>query len=316
MTTRFNIDIGSVLALTCAAALGVGCGHDKPSEGAVANGDGGAGTAGSTAGAGGGGRAGSGTGGATGGTSGGGLDAGGSDGAVDVPPEAPTSPPVDCDVDPERCAFCTSKYATVSLHHTETVRGTWQYDPGGPYVSLPGPGYPCAAFLYDGAVRPTLDDDHWVGAPDGTSIRFSMTSTLTSNDYRTAQFRYFRSLVYVPPSVTIDSFRVIATGVDDSVHIILYNSKYPSGVSPTDAGPSDPQVGACAGNGDSSWELKSYAQAGEINLVFVIQADLSPTVSSLTTDITVNNAPVPLYDCVKGAGPPVEPGVSDGGAEP
>ena len=315
MTTRFKN--GSVLAIACCTALVVGCGQDKPSQGP--SGDGSAGTAGSQAGAGGGGPGGTATGGATAG-GGGGMNAGGSDGGVDLPLEAPTSPPVDCNVDPERCAFCTGKYRSVSLDGTTALRGTWQYNPGGPYVSLPEPGYPCAAFLHDGAVRPTLDDDHWVGAPDGTSIGFSMTSTLTSTNYSTAQFRYFRSLVYVPTNVTIDSFRVMARGVDDSVHIILYNAKYPNGVSPTDAGPSDPQVGACAGNGDSSWELKSYAQPGEINLVLVIQADLAPTICSLATDITVNGAAVPLYDCVKGVGPPVQPGAeppaSDGGAEP
>jgi hypothetical protein len=237
----------------------------------------------------------------------------------------PTSPTVDCNVDPERCAFCTGQYTTISLNGNETVRGTWQYNPGGKYVSLPVAGYPCAAFLYDGPVRPSPDDDHWVGAPDGALITFSMTSTIPTTDYRIAQFRYFRSLVYLPPTPKIDSFRVMVTGVDDSVHLVLYNSKYPSGVSPTDAGPSDPRVGACAGNGDNAWDFASYVQPGEINVVLIVQADMSPDICSLgRTDITVNGASVPLYDCVAGIGPPVEAGTeagvptpsTDAGAEP
>ena len=242
-------------------------------------------------------------------------DAGG-DSLGDVPLEAPaTSPPTDCERDPERCAFCTGKYLTVPLNETQTIRGTWQYNPGGAFVTLPAPGYPCSAFLYDGPVRPPLDDDHWVAAPDGALINFSTTSTLMASNYTNVQFRYFRSLVFIPASVTIDSFRVTTAGVDDSVRLVLYNSKYPMGVSPTDVGPSDPSepaAGACAGNGDSAWDFKAYAQAGEINVVLVTQADMSPTVSSLgKTDITVNGAPIPLYDCVTGT----DPTAPDAGAE-
>jgi hypothetical protein len=300
------------MALAASQALVQGCGKAKPSGAAVTEADGGAGNDGANPSA------------EAGDTKrdepgNGGLD--GSNAILDVAPEAdPKGPILDCDKEPERCALCSGKYSTISLHYTETIRGTWQYDPGGVYVTLAAPGYPCSAFLHDGAVRPTLDDDRWVGAPQGDVIAFSTASTLTASDYRSAQFRYFRSLVFVPASVQIDSFRVTTTGVDDSVHLVLYNSKYPNGISPADAGPSDPDVGACAGNGDSSWDFKGYAQAGEINVVLIVQADMSPTVCALgKADITVNSSPIPLFDCVTGIGPTIEPGPESpdaAGAEP
>jgi hypothetical protein len=248
-----------------------------------------------------------------------GQAAGLTDAMTDLPHEPdPTSPPVDCDLHPERCALCTGNYGTVSYHRALPIRGTWQYDPGGPAVALPGPGYPCAAFEHQGPARPPLDDDRWVGAPDGASIVFSTDSTIVTANYETAQFRYFRSLVYVPDGPPPASFRVIVSGVDDSVEVVLYNSAYRNGVSPQGIGPSDPAVGACNGNGDASWDFAAYARAGEVNLVLIIQADLSPTVSSLgKSDVTVNGADTLLYDCVTGTPPPgdVEPPPPDAGAE-
>jgi hypothetical protein len=310
MTVRLGL---ALLALLFVQALAVGC-VIAPNK-AQGTGGGGAGAQ-------------------TGATAGGGVDAGngaGADGAggaagqaagdamTDLPHEPdPTSPPVDCDLHPERCALCSGKYATVSYHRTMPIRGTWQYDPGGPAVALPESGYPCAAFKYEGPVRPTLDDDRWVGAPDATSIVFSTDSNIPTANYRTAQFRYFRSLVYIPDGHPPGSFRVVVTGVDDSVEVILFNSTHPEGVSPQGVGPSDPAVGACNGNGDAAWELEAYARAGEVNLVLIIQADMSPTVSSLgKSDVTVDGADTLLYDCVTGTPPPgdVEPPPPDAGAE-
>jgi hypothetical protein len=236
---------------------------------------------------------------------GGALGAGGNAGSAqegdatgETPDAAPTSPVIDCNAEPERCALCSGNYASIPLTLTEPVRGGWQYNPGGPYVDLPVPGYPCAAFLYDGDVQPKPDDDHWVAAPNGESIGFSMLSSMVESGYRKAQFRFFRTLVFIPSTVAVDSFQVAAQGVDDSLHIVLYNSKHPDGVSPTDAGPSDPAVGACAGNGASTWDFKSYIQPGEVNVVLVVHADMSPAISSLqSVQITLNGAAIPLFDC-------------------
>jgi hypothetical protein len=244
-------------------------------------------------------------------TGGGGAGQTGSDAMVDMSQEpAPIGPVVDCSHDPERCAFCTGNYATVTINEPVPMRGTWQFNPGGPSVMLADPGFPCSAFLHDGPVRPSPDDDHWVGATKGDSIGYSTSSTLTTSDYRSAQFSYFRTMVFLPASLTVDSFRVLITGVDDSARVLLFNSKYPQGISPSDAGPSDPAVGACVGYMDGAWELKSYVQVGEVNVVLVIQVDLKPTVSALNSgDVTVNGAELPLYDCVNGVPPHLDAGV-------
>jgi hypothetical protein len=318
--------VSLLAALALSQAIAQGCGRAKPTGAAITDSPGAAGAGGSAASSAGSPGDAGGTGGAAGaaGGVGGAISEGGGDAtndlAIDLPSEPlPTSPLVDCNANPERCAFCTAEYPTIQVHRAESMRGTWQANPGGAPVMLPVSGYPCAAFLYDGPVRPAADDDHWVGAPNGQFINYSVTSTLPVSDYRYAQFYYFRSLVYVPPGTTISSFRVVVGSVDDSVKLILFNSKYPNGVSPTDAGPSDPAVGACNGNGGASWDFKDYAQAGEINLVLIIHVDLSPTVSSISqSDITVNGQELPLFDCVSGVGPPpdvVEPGAdaaSDG----
>jgi hypothetical protein len=307
MRARFKVG----LLATAVLPVALGCGVSKPVKKPDMNADGGAGAAGATSG--GGGRAGAAGGGAAGNAGGAGQATGAagqaSDGGNDAPMDLshepdPTSPPVECDVHPERCALCTGKYATVPFRRLLPVRGTWQYDPGGPVVALPEPGYPCAAFKYEGTVMPSLDDDRWVGAPAGDFIDFSTVSNITTPGYTSAQFRFFRSLVYLPADLPLDSFRVAVTGVDDSVQVILYNSKHPTGVSPKDAGPSDETVGACNGNGDTSWDFKAYAQMGEVNVVLIVQADMSPTVCSLgKTDLTVNSAEVPLFDCVTGTPP-------------
>ncbi|HEX4348016.1 MAG TPA: hypothetical protein VHZ73_10610 [Vicinamibacterales bacterium] len=248
-----------------------------------------------------------------------GSDAASPSDASDASDAPLTSPPINCGEKPEQCAFCSGNYATISVQRTAIIRGTWQYNPGGPYVTLPGPGYPCAAFSHDDATTPLADDDHWIAAPDGAFIGFRQSSVLTMTGYVQAQFRYFRTLVFVPSAFDVKTFTVAAQGVDDSVHIVIFNSKYPNGVSPTDAGPSDPTVGACGGFGDWSWDFKSYVQPGEINVFFLVQADLNPSTSSLVrVDLRANGAPIPLYDCVNppalGA-PGVEPPGEDAGVD-
>jgi hypothetical protein len=233
----------------------------------------------------------------------------------DVPD--PVSPPVDCTAEPQRCALCTGRYEETQARESQLIRGSWQYNPGGPYVHLPVSGYPCAAFAYDGDVRPPMRDEHWVPAPNGDSIAFSADSTLPRSEYRDVQFRYFRSLVFVPADFNVAAFNVTVTGVDDSVRVILFNSKYPEGVSPKDVGPTDPVVGACAGNGDHDWDLVDYVKAGEVNIVLLIHADMNPSTSMLQkVEVKVNGAGISLFHCdVRGdAGVITGPSDDDGGS--
>ena len=178
------------------------------------------------------------------------------------------------------------------------VRTLWQYHPGGPQIELPEPGYPCGAFRHDGAVRPAVDDERWTMAPDGTSVFFSEPSQVADTGYRQVQFRYFRSLIFVPAGYDPASIEVQARAVDDALHLVLYNSHYPGGFSPDDIGPATAGVGACVGNGNASWAIGPYLRAGEANVVLLVHADLQPTTSSLgQANILNGGTAVPILTC-------------------
>jgi hypothetical protein len=195
-------------------------------------------------------------------------------------------------------ALCTGDYGTIMFEHTALIRGSWQFNPGGPYVEMMEPGYPCAAFLQDGDVRPSLDDPNWTDTEDGEFVHFSEVSTVPESGYTVAQFRYFRSLVFVPEGAGLRSLTVSALGIDDAIHIELFNSKYPDGISPIDAGPSDPEVGACQGNDAASWDFQGYVVEGEVNVVLVVHADMNPATSTLAeVRIEADAAPIPLVSC-------------------
>jgi hypothetical protein len=199
---------------------------------------------------------------------------------------------------PTEQGLCTGDYAKSKLVAKDEVRGTWQYNPGGPYVDIPESGYPCAAFKYDGDVRPKLDDPSWTEATDGQFIGFSETSTIAASGYTQIQFRYFRSLVYVPTDAAFTSLTVEATGIDDSLHVVLFNSEHPDGFSPTDVAPTDATVGACQGNGSATWDFINHIKKGEVNVFMLVHADQSPSTSQLTSvDIKVDGASVTTFDC-------------------
>lgn len=195
-------------------------------------------------------------------------------------------------------ALCTDAYDSVTLNHPDLIRGSWQFNPGGSYVTLPERGYPCLAFLHDADVRPGMDDPGWTDAANGEFLGFSETSTVPESNYTMVQFRYFRSLVFVPEGAQVGSLLVSALGIDDAVHIQLFNSRYPEGVSPVDAGPSDPMVGACQGNNAGAWDFKDYIAEGEINAFLVVHADMNPATSTLTeVRIEADGAPIQIVSC-------------------
>lgn len=215
-------------------------------------------------------------------------DSGGEEDAWVGPP-----PPVEA-----KQALCTDAFDSVVLNHPDLIRGSWQFNPGGPYVTLEESGYPCLAFLHDGAVRPTMDDPAWTDATNGEFLGFSERSTVPESNYKVAQFRYFRSLVFVPEGANVKSLTVSAIGIDDAIYVELFNSKHPDGVSPLDAGPSDPMVGSCYGNDSASWDFKDYFVEGEVNAVLVVHADMNPATSTLAeVRIEANGAPIQIVSC-------------------
>ncbi|HTU58349.1 MAG TPA: hypothetical protein VMF89_07945, partial [Polyangiales bacterium] len=89
-----------------------------------------------------------------------------------------------------------------------------------------------------------------------------------------------------------------ATGIDDSLYLELTNSRYPMGTSPQDAGPADPMVGACQGNGMGEWNLARFMVEGEINVILLVHADLAAATSTLASvDIRADGMPIQLVSC-------------------
>ena len=72
-------------------------------------------------------------------------------------------------------ALCSDAYDSVKLSYSLVTRGSWQFNPGGAFVKLSQPGYPCHAFLEDQKARPAVNDKRWSDAADGAFVGFSGT---------------------------------------------------------------------------------------------------------------------------------------------
>jgi hypothetical protein len=196
-----------------------------------------------------------------------------------------------------RRALCSNEYETAVLDYDQLTRGSWQFNPGGSFVELPEPGYPCQAFRHD-AMRPTPFDEGWTDAQDRDFVGFSEVSTISAAGYMTAQFRYFRTLIFVPSGTAPPTLTVEASGIDDALYLAIYNSANPEGLSPEDVGPSEAGVGACHGNGRASWDLARYLEPGEINMLLLVHADMSPATSALSSvQILAGGLPLQMVNC-------------------
>jgi hypothetical protein len=203
---------------------------------------------------------------------------------------------IEAPVDVQR-ALCTNEYETALLDYDKITRGSWQFNPGGSFVELGEAGYPCRAFLHD-SMRPTPTDERWTDATDRDFVGFSETSTITAPGYLTAQFRYFRTLIFVPAGQRPSKLTVKVSGIDDALYLAVYNSANPTGVSPLDAGPSEQGVGACSGNGHAEWDIAGQIQPGAINMLLLVHADMSPATSSLdSVEVEADGQPIQMVSC-------------------
>lgn len=194
-------------------------------------------------------------------------------------------------------ALCSNEYESAVLDYDKITRGSWQFNPGGAFVDLPEPGYPCRAFVHD-AMRPSPLDERWTDAKDRDFVGFSEVSTISETGYLKAQFRYFRTLIFVPKNATLRSLTVTASGIDDALFLSVYNADNPMGNSPLSAGPSEEGVGACSGNGHAEWELANVVSKGQINMLLLVHADMSPATSRLdTVEVLANGEPIQMVSC-------------------
>ena len=197
-----------------------------------------------------------------------------------------------------KAALCAGRALPSESPPDSSVRSSWQYHPGGPSIMLDGSGYPCVAFTSDGPFRPSPSDAGWTNAPAGGFVGFDEPSKVPKTGHRQVKFRYFRSFIYVPDDFELRTLQLVAEGIDDSLHWVLYNSSHPKGTSPSDAGPSDRAVGACQGNGAAAWELAPYVKRGELNTLLLVHSDMQPPYSKLTkVDIRANGRSVDFVPC-------------------
>jgi len=226
-------------------------------------------------------------------------DASSPDPVVDVDGDGrlnPRSQVINASIEVRR-ALCSNEYRKASLSFDRITRGSWQFNPGGGFKELGESGYPCRAFLYDDT-RPAPDDPRWTEAKDRDYIEFQETSTLTKNGFVTAQFRYFRTLVFVPAGKRPTDLIVRAAGIDDALYLAVYNSDHPEGISPLDAGSYDPEVGACTGNGAVEWNIADHLIPGEINQILLVHADMNPVISSLASvEVESDGDSIQMVDC-------------------
>jgi len=141
--------------------------------------------------------------------------------------------------------------------------------------------------LYDAAVVPASDDASWTGAPDGDTINFHRTSTVSC--FAQVDFTYFQTFVSVPASTLVSQFTIDLADMDDGSRITIYNSANESGVVV-------PGSYVYLG-GTATADLASYLVPG-INRVVITQVDDCASGNNLgSAVVTLNGGDVGVGSC-------------------
>ena len=82
---------------------------------------------------------------------------------------------------------------------------------------------------YAFATIPDGSDPGWGSAPNTDTIGFSRTSIVPSCD-QSGAFTYFQTFVNIPANVTVNTFTIAFSGIDDGVRVTIFNTNYPSGI--------------------------------------------------------------------------------------
>lgn len=121
---------------------------------------------------------------------------------------------------------------------------------------------------YDVATIPPQGDAGWGPAPDPDIINFSIPSRVCSAPISCmgyGDFTYFQTLVNVPLNVSVTTFTIEFSGMDDGSRVTIFNSNYPAGLV-------IPGSYVFLG-GSGTTDLHSYVVSGEINRVVITQVD-------------------------------------------
>jgi hypothetical protein len=103
----------------------------------------------------------------------------------------------------------------------------------------------------------------------------------------------------VPATGPLDNLELRASDIDDSLKVYIFNSKSPSGISPSWSGnPESADEGICQGNGAMTVDLAPFVQRGELNGIVLAHADLNCAVSSLgSVDLFTSGVEVSIVGC-------------------
>jgi hypothetical protein len=164
---------------------------------------------------------------------------------------------------------------TVPVH--AQTRTPWQMHDG-LEVTLANPNglvpFACAPAIhgdiceYSVATIPPQLDPGWGPAPDGDIINFSIPSRVClapNTCLQYGDFTYFQTLVNVPANVTVTTFTIDFSGMDDGSRVTIFNSTYPGGLV-------IPGSYVFLG-GSGTTDLHSYVVSGELNRVVITQVD-------------------------------------------
>ena len=143
---------------------------------------------------------------------------------------------------------------------------------------------------YDVATIPPAGDAGWGPAPDPDIINFSIPSRVCSAPIGCmayGDFTYFQTFVDVPANVTVTTFTIDFSGMDDGSRVTLINSAYPAGLVV-------PGSYVFLG-GSGTTNLQPYIVSGEINRVVVTQVDDCCSANNLRSAVVVlNGSEVPV----------------------
>ncbi len=150
---------------------------------------------------------------------------------------------------------------------------------------------------YDYASIPDPTGPGWVPAPDDQSVNYNLNgnSTLCGVvDCRYGgEFTYFKTTVYLPPSLSYDVVNVTVSVVDDGVRMTVFSPSNPNGVT-------DPGGYAFLGGGSSS-NLHPYMSSDPYSTIVLTHVDdccSQSLIEGVEIEVTVEGRPEELaIDC-------------------
>ncbi|MCB9644677.1 MAG: hypothetical protein H6728_16505 [Myxococcales bacterium] len=183
-----------------------------------------------------------------------------------------------------------------SAHHAHAQNVTqsdWYLQQGQivtPPATFPSHGH---ATQYNYASIPAWPGPGWSNAPDLRVIAYFQASRLCGGTYvcqRDLDFLYFLTELNVPAGITVNSFTVTSSQVDDGIRVTVFNSSNPNGITL-------PNAYMYLGTNVTSGNLAAAIKPGEINtVVLTVVDDCCQRVGPGNVVLSVNGSPINTYN--------------------